>query len=107
MQDGQANVKLKLPEISLPKVTNSEDDCLTQFFINFEIVSDEYKLSDYEKFILLEKQLGNEPLTLIKSLTRLERSYDVAKTILNQAFAHTVKKKFNIIKRLKNYRLIP
>ena len=107
MFDRQANVKLRLPEIPLPKFTNSEEECLTQFFINFESVIDKYKLSDYEKFILLEKQLSDEPLTLIKSLTGLKRSYDDAKTILNQAFAQPVKKKYNIIKRLKKLSFDP
>ena len=94
--------KLKLPEIPLPKFDNKDDQCLIQFFLNFEGVINKYNLSEYEKFIYLEKQLGNEPLTLIKSLTGSKRSYNDAKDILNQAFARPIKQKYNCVKRLEN-----
>ena len=93
--------KLKLPEIPLPKFNNYEGESLAQFFINFENILDKYSLADSEKFIFLEKQLSNEPLTLIRSLSGAKRSYSEAKDILFKAFARPIKEKFNAIKKLE------
>ena len=94
--------KLKLPELPLPNFSNKEGESLIQFFINFEAIIDKYDLSDFERYIYLEKQLSDEPLILIKSLTGTNRCYTEAKDLLNQAFARPIKQKFETIRRMAN-----
>ena len=94
--------KLHLPELPLPKFVNGEGDNLNQFFDNLEGILNKYSLSEYEKFIYLEKQLKNEPLILIKSLTGTQRSYEEAKNLLIKAFGQPVNQKFETIKKLSN-----
>ena len=95
-------VKLRLPELPLPKFGNEENENITQFFKNFEEIINKYSLSGFEKFVYMERQLSGQPLTLVKSLTGSQRCYADAKDLLNQAFARPVKQKFNIIKQLTN-----
>ena len=59
---------LKLPEFPLPTYSHAKGESLVQFFINFESIIDKYTLSEYERFVFLEKQLAGHPLTLIKSM---------------------------------------
>ena len=92
--------KLKLPEIPLPTFSNKEGENLIQFFLNFESIILKYTLSDYERFIYLEKQLFGDALTLIKSLTGSKRSYATAKDLLNRAFARPIKRKYDQIHQL-------
>ena len=47
--------KLKLPELPLPSFSNNEGERLIQFFINFEAIIDKYDLSNFERYIYLEK----------------------------------------------------
>ena len=94
--------KLKLPEIPLPKFENNENESLIQFFINFENIIRKYNLTDYEKFVFLVRQLANEPLTLVRSLTGIQQSYVEAKEILTKAFARPFKQKLKAIIQLKN-----
>lgn len=92
--------KLKLPEIPLPKFGNAINETLTNFCLNFESVINKYNLSDYEKFVYLKRQLEGEPLTLINSLSGAKQSYEVAKSLLKEAFADTVAQKYSAISRL-------
>lgn len=92
--------QLKLPAVPLPEYYHNEGDNLTLFFDNFENVVGKYNLSEYEKYIFLEKQIHNAPLTLIKSLQGTNRCYSTAKQLLLSAFASDVTQKFNAISRL-------
>ena len=94
--------KLKLPELPLPKFSNLPGEDLIQFFLNFEQIIDKYNLSDYERFVYLERQLSSDPLTLVKSLTGSKKSYTEAKNLLNQAFARPIKKKLDVVKQLSD-----
>ena len=98
--------KLKLPELPLPSFSNNEGESLIQFFINFEAIIDKYDLSNFERYIYLEKQLSDEPLVLVKSLTGTKRCYSEAKDLLNQAFARPIKQKFETIRRMNNLKFI-
>lgn len=97
--------KLHLPELPLPKFHNEESESLIQFFNNFENIIDKYSLSNYEKFVFLEKQLFNEALVLVKSLTGSQRSYEEAKDLLIKAFGRPINQKYENIKRLSNLKL--
>ena len=60
--------RLKLPELPLPHYYRKPGESLERFFTNFENIVEKYSLSEYERFILLTKQLHNDALTLINSL---------------------------------------
>lgn len=79
--------KLKLPEIPLPTYENAPDETLTNFLENFEGIITKYSLSDYEKFVYLQRQLSGEPLTLVGSLSGARPVYSEAKALLKEAFA--------------------
>ena len=66
--DANRPTKLKLPEMPLPQFSHKKDESLVQFFINFEDIIKKYNISDYERFVYLDKQLSGDPLTLIRSL---------------------------------------
>ena len=70
--------------------------------MKFESIIDKYTLSEYERFVFLEKQLAGHPLTLIKSLMGTDRCYSKAKALLTKAFARPLKQKFETIKQLVN-----
>lgn len=97
---------LRLPQIPLPEYSHGEGESLALFISNFESIVSKYNLSEYEKFILLEQQLRNEPLKLIKSLQGARKSYTEAKTLLNKAFASDVIQQFNIISKMSQLSLI-
>lgn len=99
------NNKLKLPELPLPEYHHRKGESLDQFFVNFEGIIDKYQLSSYEKYVFLEKQVRNEPLILIKSLTGAQRSYEEAKALLSKAFALPIIQKFEAIKKMSNLKL--
>ena len=78
---------LRMSELPLPEYSHSDGESLEYFLKSFESVIDKYKLSSYEKFIYLQKQLKKEPLVLIKSLEVRNPSYEEAKELLSKVFA--------------------
>ena len=94
--------KLKLPEMPLPFFHHEEGQSFLNFITNFEDIINKYSLSDFEKFVYLERQLKGEPLDLIKDLTGTKRCYTGAKQLLIKAFGRPTKQKFEIIKDMKN-----
>lgn len=92
--------KLKLPEIPLPTYRNAHDESLSNFLADFENIIQKYDLSDYEKFVYLKRQLSDEPLTLIGSLSGNRQSFEGAKLLLREAFANTISQKYGAIRRL-------
>jgi len=98
--------KLKLPEVPLPTYRRGEGETLNQFIDNFETILAKYDLSDYEKFVYLKRQLHNEPLTLINSLSGAKQSYEGAKALLQEAFADEITQKYDAIRRLSNLRFV-
>ena len=96
---------LRLPRVPLPEYSHAEGENLSLFFNNFEGVVDKFQLFEYEKFVLLESRLKNEPSVLIKSLQGSKRSYLEAKTLLIKAFASEATQSFNIISKMSNLKL--
>ena len=92
--------KISMPQLPLPKYSHGEGEDLTRFLSEFEQVIDKYHLSEFEKYIYLKNQVANEPATLLESLDSADRSYTSAKTLLQDAFASEVVRKFNAIKDL-------
>ena len=97
--------KLKLPRLPLPEYGHKEGEDLNKFFTNFELIIDKYSLSSFEKFVFLQKQLSNEPLTLIKSLETGRQDYESAKELLEKAFASPLTQKYDAIRRLSEIKL--
>ena len=99
-----ATTKLKLPRIPLPEYAHEGED-LFKFFTNFEQILQKYELTEYEKFVYLQNQLSNEPLTLIKSLKLADQNYATAKALLEQAFGSPLTQQFRVLHNLENLKL--
>ena len=105
---GDASVsagQIKLPQIPLPEYNHADGDSFENFISNFEDVLNKYKISNFEKYVYLERQVKGEALTLIKSLRGEERSYDEAKMLLEKAFASPTVQKFETLQKLANINL--
>lgn len=101
-QPSSTNVgnKLKLPQIPLPEFSNREDEELTKFLENFELIIQKYSLTEYEKFVYLKRQLSDGPLALVKSLEGTSQTFACAKALLQQAFATPVIQQYKALQRL-------
>lgn len=97
--------KLKLPQLTLPTYGHLKGENLHEFFTSFEDIIDKYCLTDREKFVFLQKQLINEPLTIIKALVSSQQCYDQAKSLLTKAFGQPTVQKFEVIQQLTELRL--
>ena len=58
--DDMVSTKLKLPMIPLPEFSNSKGESFNKFITSFEFIIDKYNISNYEKFLFLEKQVANK-----------------------------------------------
>lgn len=96
--------QIKLPEIPLPQFSNKFGDDLGKFLANFEQIISKYTLTEYEKFVYLQRQLSGDPLTLVKSLELDAQTFESAKTLLEKAFASKITQKFNAIEKLTGLR---
>ena len=94
------NTKMKLPEMPLPYYSHTKGESILEFFSNFEDIINKYTLSEYERYVFLERQLSGDPRMLIKSLTGSNRCYAKAKELLNKAFARPIRQKFETIGQL-------
>jgi len=101
----QMNTHMKLPQVPLPEYGKLEGESLEYFIANFENIINRYPLSEFEKFVLLSRQLSNEPLILIKSLQGSQQSYTEAKELLIKAFSSPLNQKFDILERLCKLKL--
>ena len=100
-----ASSNLRLPVLPLPKFGNRKGECYELFMENFEAIISKHNLGSLEKYMYLEAQLDNEPLTLVKSLGREARSFDSAKCLLEKAFSSPVKQKYQIIEQMTALKL--
>lgn len=96
---------LRLPELPLPEYGHEVGQNIERFFTNFETVLNKYPVSDFEKFVLLKRQLSNEPLTLIGSLQGTRQSFVEAKSMLERAFGSKTIQKFDTIASLSKLKL--
>ena len=96
---------LKLPHLPLPEYGHKDGEDLGRFLKNFKHLISKYSLSEYEKYIYLQRQLSNEPLTLVKSLELGQQNYSSAKELLQKAIASTVVQQYKIIKQLSEMKL--
>jgi hypothetical protein len=97
--------QIKLPNLPLPEYNHEPGASLELFFANFESIVNKHKLSEYEKFLLLTKQVHNEPLILLKSLLGGQQSYTEGKLLLQKAFGSKLNQQFEVVHRLIKLRL--
>ena len=96
---------LKCPEAPLPVFNSDENEDLDKFFREFDETTDRYSYSDYDKLLLMKKQLKGRALLLVNSLESDNQSYSKAKQLLKDALASPDQQKFSIIKQLKNLQM--
>ena len=96
---------LKLPPIPLPEYHHTEGEDMHKFFVEFENIINRYKLNPYEKFVYLQRQLFNEPKTIIRSLKSSKHTYDEAKKLLEEAFCSQDTQRFKAIQELSAMKL--
>ena len=99
--------QIKLPQLPLPQYSHAPGEFLETFFRNYDAIVPKYAISEYEKFVFLEKRLSGEPLILIKSLQGAQQSYAEARSLLESAFASPLLQKYDIINRLSKLKLLP
>ena len=99
--------QIKLPQIPLPEYSHADGESFEHFITNFEAVLNKYTISNFEKFVYLERQVKGEALLLIRSLRGDERSYDEAKKLLMKAFADPTAQRFEILHKLATLNLKP
>lgn len=92
--------QLKLPVLPLPEYGHKPGESLSQFLHTFDNIINKYNLTSYEKFLFLQNQLLNEPLTLIKSLKVEDHKYETARDLLQKAFASPIVQKYEVLKSL-------
>ena len=97
--------KLKLPQVPLPEFSNRKGENLRNFFLSFESIIDKHRLSSFEKYVYLSKQLSNAPKILVDSLDIEDKLYEKAKELLEQAFDNSERSKSDIINRLTKLKL--
>ena len=99
--------KLKLPEVPMPEFSNAKGENLHNFFKSFEAIISKHRLTSYEKFIYLRKQLSisSSPRVLIDSLDVDQHSYEVAKALLFEAFDSTNTSKYETISKLAKLKM--
>lgn len=100
-----SNSQIRLPQLPLPEYSHGEGESLEEFFMKFEAIVSKYSITEYEKYVLLEKQVSGEPLRLIRSLNSDSLCYSEAKKLLCRAFASPIAQKFDVIARMSKLNL--
>ena len=106
-QNDRDRNRLKLPQVPLPEFSNGRGQNFQKFIRGFESIVEKHDLSDYEKFIYLNKQLSGDAKILVESLDVDQQKYNTAKELLTKAFDSTLSSKYDIINDLANISLPP
>lgn len=84
----------------LPTFGSNEDEDLASFFAQLESTLSIHAYSEYDKLVILRKQVSGRALKLINSLEPDDESYDRAKSLLMNALASPEIQKTKLIKKL-------
>ena len=103
----QSRSKVIVPQIPLPKFSNSEGENLKEFLLSFDSILGKRGLNQHQLYAFLRDQLSGGPQALIKSLKGENQTYLKAKALLEDAFDNVSNSKFDTIKRLKELKLKP
>ncbi|XP_069164560.1 uncharacterized protein [Procambarus clarkii] len=85
-----AQPEVKLPLISLPTFSGTEDECWDDFWNKFSSVASKPSIPKTTKFIYIQDQLKGEALKAISTLTLTSDCYDLAVQFLKSNFANTL-----------------
>ena len=77
------------------------------FFESFDCIIDDNNFTDYQKFVLLQKQLNGSPRVLVDALHITQHKYSFAKKMLQEAFASENTMKYEVIERLSKLKMSP
>ena len=99
---------LRSIEAPLPVFSACADgEDLACFLRQFEDTLSKYNTPDYDKLVLLKRQLSGRALILINSLEADRQGYEHAKDLLQQALASPRVVIFNIIEKLTKLKMTP
>ena len=96
--------KAKLPQVELPTYSGSADE-YERFIASLEAIINKHRLSSYEKYVYLKKQLTGSPRVLIESLPLNDLTYESAKKLLSDAFCNKAVQQYRVIEKLVNLKL--
>jgi len=99
------HTKFRLPEIPLPFYSHAKGESLDHFLSSFSEIVDKYPVNSYVKFCLLKEQLKGEAYKLVNSLPVAQQTFTQAKELLEEAFASSATKEFDVLYRLLNLKL--
>ena len=95
--------KLQLPFVELPTF-DGQPEMFEQFIESFEQSIANFKLSEFEKFSLLLKQVSGAARIIVDSVRPHEQTYSAAKSLLASAFSDETCQRFSVINKLINIR---
>jgi hypothetical protein len=98
--------KLLLPKIDLPKFDGTPET-YDKFIASFETMVSRYKLSNFEKYSYLLKQLSGNAKSLIETLPVSELTFDAAKSLLDKAFCCKLDQQYAVLAKLSKIKLGP
>ena len=96
---------LKLPYVELPQFSNLKGDNLSDFFRSFEAIMAKHNISEYEKFVLLKKQVSGGARALVDSLQPEQQEFKFAKELLSTAFDSTISSKEDLLRKMEDLNL--
>jgi len=102
-----AHSRIKLQAVPLPTYGGNINEPFEKFITSFEAVLASHPYSDYEKFLLLKKNVLGRASVLLDSLEFNKQSYVEAKSLLQRAFASPILQKFNTLQRLVDLKIAP
>ena len=98
---------LKNPQLPLPTFSGKNNEDLSKFLFQFQSSVDRYKISDFDKLLLLKQQLSGRALCLIDSLEIVNQNYNSAVSLLEKAFLCKITQTTNFINQLSSIKLNP
>ena len=84
----------------LPTYNGNYKESFEKFICSFEAVLSTHDYGDYEKFLLLKKNVHGRAATLLESLELDKQSFGEAKKLLQLAFASPIVQRYNALQRL-------
>lgn len=96
--------KFSLPKLELPKFSGLPEE-YNKFIMIFESMTSKNKLSEYEKFIYLQRQLSGNARSLLDTIPVSELTYTNAKKLLNEAFCCKIDQQYAIIGKMSKMKL--
>jgi len=98
--------RVKAEKIPLPTYGGESTESFEKFVSSFEAITAHQNYTDYEKFLLLKKNVQGRAAVLLNSLEYCKQTYNEAKSLLEKAFASPIVQKYNTLERLLKLKLL-